>query len=233
MKFKEFLNYIHGELNARNMNYFMDCEYQFIVCETETSRVIKKLTLSQRDFNGQDRAYTSFLKSLEKTVKDALEKYWSVSMRVAIADTFNGHGGNLGFFEMQSPRMTEWKVSDSAKDLIVRALNQIDMGRGYRESRLHRIRRFESVSDATLQGLSDFVNEHGVCDIDVTARTNFGIVRLVQLSMDRNGLYAVSFDGEKIPMKHIRPNALIEMAEQLGVNESRSRRMERRRFGRR
>ena len=91
------------------------------------------------------------------------------------------------------------------------------------------IRHDEAVQDATLKGLSDFVNEHGICDIDVTARTNFGIVRLVHLDTDRNGLYAVTFDGKKIPMKHIRPNALIEMAKQLGVNESRSRRMERRR----
>lgn len=83
------------------------------------------------------------------------------------------------------------------------------------------IRHNESVQDATLQGLFDFVNKHGVCDIDVTARTNFGMVRLVHLGIDRYGLYAVTYDGEKIPMKHIRPNALLEMAEQLGVRESR------------
>lgn len=87
------------------------------------------------------------------------------------------------------------------------------------------IRHNEAVQNATLQGLFDFVNEHGVCDIDVTARTNFGMVRLVHLGMDRNGLYAVTYKGEKIPVKHIRPNALVEMAEQLGVNEGRSRRM--------
>lgn len=86
------------------------------------------------------------------------------------------------------------------------------------------VRHDESVQDATLQGLFDFVNEHGVCDIDVTARTNFGMVRLVNLGIDRNGLYAVTYNGEKIPMKHIRPNALLEMAEQLGVNEGRTRR---------
>lgn len=91
------------------------------------------------------------------------------------------------------------------------------------------IRHDESVQDATLQGLLDFVNEHGVCDIDVTARTNFGMVRLVHLGMDRNGLYAVTFDGKKVPMKHIRPNALIEIADQLGVNEGRSRCFVRRR----
>ena len=95
------------------------------------------------------------------------------------------------------------------------------------------IRHNESIHNATLQGLFDFVNEHGVCDIDVTARTNFGMVRLVHLGIDRDGLYAVSYNGEKIPIKHIRPNALIEMAEQLGVNEGRSRRIEHRRFGRR
>ena len=88
------------------------------------------------------------------------------------------------------------------------------------------VRHDEAVQDATLQGLFDFVNEHGVCDIDVTARTNFGMVRLVNLGIDRNGLYAVTYNGEKIPMKHIRPNALLEMAEQLGVNEGRSRRIE-------
>lgn len=91
------------------------------------------------------------------------------------------------------------------------------------------IRHHESVQNATLQGLFDFVNEHGVCDIDVTARTNFGIVRLVRLGIDSDGLYAVTYEGEKIPMKHIRPNALLEMAEQLGVNEGRSRRFVRRR----
>lgn len=91
------------------------------------------------------------------------------------------------------------------------------------------IRHDESMQDATLQGLFDFVNEHGVCDIDVTARTNFGMVRLVHLGIDRNGLYAVTYDGEKIPMKHIRPNALIEMADQLGVNEGRTHRFVRRR----
>lgn len=95
------------------------------------------------------------------------------------------------------------------------------------------IRHNEAVQNATLQGLFDFVNEHGVCDIDVTARTNFGMARLVHLGMDRNGLYAVTYNGEKIPIKHIRPNALVEMAEQLGVNEGRSRRIEYRRFGRR
>lgn len=95
------------------------------------------------------------------------------------------------------------------------------------------IRHNEAVQNATLQGLFDYVNAHGVCDIDVTARTNFGMVRLVHLGMDRNGLYAVTYNGEKIPVKHIRPNALIEMAEQLGVNEGRSRRIEHRRFGRR
>lgn len=95
------------------------------------------------------------------------------------------------------------------------------------------IRHHESVQNATLQGLFDFVNEHGVCDIDVTARTNFGIVRLVRLGIDSDGLYAVTYEGEKIPMKHIRPNALLEMAEQLGVNEGRSRRIEHRRFVRR
>lgn len=95
------------------------------------------------------------------------------------------------------------------------------------------IRHNEAVQNATLQGLFDFVKEHGVCDIDVTARTNFGMVRLVHLGMDRNGLYAVTYKGEKIPIKHIRPNALVEMAEQLGVNEGRSRRIEYRRFGRR
>ena len=95
------------------------------------------------------------------------------------------------------------------------------------------IRHDESVQNATLQGLFDFVNEHGVCDIDVTARTNFGMVRLVHVGIDRNGLYAVTYDGDKIPMKHIRPNALLEMAEQLGVNESRSRLIERRRLCRR
>ena len=95
------------------------------------------------------------------------------------------------------------------------------------------IRHNEAVQNATLQGLFDFVNEHGVCDIDVTARTNFGIVRLVYLGMDRNGLYAVTYKGEKIPVKHIRPNALVEMAEQLGVNEGRSHHMERRRLCRR
>ena len=91
------------------------------------------------------------------------------------------------------------------------------------------IRHNESIHNATLQGLFDYVNAHGVCDIDVTARTNFGIVRLVHLGMDRNGLYAVTYNGEKIPVKHIRPNALVEMAEQLGVNEGRSRRFVRRR----
>lgn len=95
------------------------------------------------------------------------------------------------------------------------------------------VRHNEFVRNATLQGLFDFVNEHGVCDIDVTARTNFGIVRLVRLGIDSDGLYAVTFGGDKIPMKHIRPNALIKMAEQLGVNESRSLRIEHRRFGRR
>ena len=95
------------------------------------------------------------------------------------------------------------------------------------------IRHNEAVQNATLQGLFDYVNARGVCDIDVTARTNFGIVRLVHLGIDRNGLYAVTYDGDKIPMKHIRPNALIEMAEQLGVNESRSRLIERRRLCRR
>lgn len=91
------------------------------------------------------------------------------------------------------------------------------------------IRHNEAVQNATLQGLFDFVNEHGVCDIDVTARTNFGMVRLVRIGIDREGLYAVTYNGEKVPMKHIRPNALIEMAEQLGVNEGRSRRFVRRR----
>lgn len=91
------------------------------------------------------------------------------------------------------------------------------------------IRHNESIHNATLQGLFDFVNEHGVCDIDVTARTNFGMVRLVRIGIDREGLYAVTYNGEKVPMKHIRPNALIEMAEQLGVNEGRSRRFVRRR----
>lgn len=95
------------------------------------------------------------------------------------------------------------------------------------------IRHNEAVQNATLQGLFDFVNEHGVCDIDVTARTNFGMVRLVRIGIDREGLYAVTYNGEKVPMKHIRPNALIEMAEQLGVNEGRSLRIEHRRFGRR
>lgn len=134
MKFKEFLDFIYRELNARKMDYFMDCEYQFIICEGESSRVIKKLSLSQRDFNAQDKAYKSFLKSLEKTVRDALNTgMWSVTMRVAIADTFNGRGGNLGFLEMQSPRMADWKVSDSTKNFITKALNQIDGGRGRRE----------------------------------------------------------------------------------------------------
>ena len=95
------------------------------------------------------------------------------------------------------------------------------------------IRHNESIHNATLQGLFDFVNEHGVCDIDVTARTNFGMVRLVRIGIDREGLYAVTYNGEKVPMKHIRPNALLEMAEQLDVNESRSCRIEHRRFGRR
>ena len=95
------------------------------------------------------------------------------------------------------------------------------------------IRHNEAVQNATFQGLFDFVNARGVCDIDVTARTNFGIVRLVHVGIDRNGLYAVTYDGDKIPMKHIRPNALLEMAEQLGVNESRSRLIERRRLCRR
>ena len=95
------------------------------------------------------------------------------------------------------------------------------------------IRHNESIHNATLQGLFDFVNEHGVCDIDVTARTNFGIVRLIHLGIDRDGLYAVTYNGEKIPMKHIRPNALVEIANQLGVNEGRSRRIEHLRFGRR
>ena len=95
------------------------------------------------------------------------------------------------------------------------------------------IRHNEAVQNATFQGLFDFVSKHGVCDIDVTARTNFGMVRLVHVGIDRNGLYAVTYDGEKIPMKHIRPNALLEMAEQLGVNEGRSRRIEHRRFVRR
>ena len=91
------------------------------------------------------------------------------------------------------------------------------------------VRHNESVRNATLQGLFDYVNAHGVCDIDVTARTNFGMVRLAHLGIDRNGLYAVTYDGEKIPMKHIRPNALLEIADNLGINECRSRRMERRR----
>lgn len=95
------------------------------------------------------------------------------------------------------------------------------------------IRHNEAVQNATLQGLFDFVNEHGVCDIDVTARTNFGMVRLVRIGIDREGLYAVTYNGEKVPMKHIRPNALLEMAEQLGVNEGRSRHIERRRLCRR
>lgn len=90
------------------------------------------------------------------------------------------------------------------------------------------VRHNESIRKATLQGLFDYVNAHGVCDIDVTARTNFGMVRLVRLGIDSDGLYAVTYDGEKIPMKHIRPNVLIEMAEQLGINECRSRH-----FGRR
>ena len=91
------------------------------------------------------------------------------------------------------------------------------------------VRHNESVRNATLQGLFDYVNAHGVCDIDVTARTNFGIVRLVRLGIDSDGLYAVTYEGEKIPMKHIRPNALLEIADNLGINECRSRRMERRR----
>lgn len=91
------------------------------------------------------------------------------------------------------------------------------------------IRHNEAAQNATLQGLFDFVNEHGVCDIDITARTNFGMVRLVHLGIDRDGLYAVTYKGEKVPMKHIRPNVLLEMAEQLGVRESRSRRVVRRR----
>ena len=95
------------------------------------------------------------------------------------------------------------------------------------------IRHNEAVQNATLQGLFDYVNAHGVCDIDVTARTNFGMVRLVRIGIDREGLYAVTYNGEKIPMKHIRPNALVEIANQLGVNEGRSRRIEHRRFGRR
>ena len=95
------------------------------------------------------------------------------------------------------------------------------------------IRHNEAVQNATLQGLFDFVNEHGVCDIDVTARTNFGMARLIHLGIDRDGLYAVTYNGEKIPMKHIRPNALVEIANQLGVNEGRSRLMERRRKRRR
>lgn len=84
------------------------------------------------------------------------------------------------------------------------------------------VRHNESVRNATLQGLFDYVNAHGVCDIDVTARTNFGMVRLVRLGIDSDGLYAVTYDGEKIPMKHIRPNALLEIADKLGINECRS-----------
>ena len=95
------------------------------------------------------------------------------------------------------------------------------------------VRHNESVRNATLQGLFDFVNAHGVCDIDVTARTNFGMVRLVHLGIDRNGLYAVTYEGDKIPMKHIRPNALLEIADKLGINECRSHHIVRRRFGRR
>lgn len=84
------------------------------------------------------------------------------------------------------------------------------------------IRHHESIRKATLQGLFDYVNAHGVCDIDVTARTNFGMVRLVRLGIDSDGLYAVTYEGEKIPMKHIRPNALLEIADNLGINECRS-----------
>lgn len=224
MKFKEFLDFIYRELNARKMDYFMDCEYQFIVCEGESSRVIKKLSLSQRDFNAQDKAYKSFLKSLEKTVRDALNTgMWSVTMRVAIADTFNGRGGNLGFFEMQSPRMADWKVSDSTKNFIIKALNQIDGGRGRRECVVKTLRKCENAGDATLMGLCKFVRSHGQCDIDVTGRSNFGIEHYVLVGIDKSGLFCITDKGEKVVAKHIRPSVFVEIASQLGVHECKTR----------
>jgi len=226
MKFKEFLDFIYRELNARKMDYFMDCEYQFIVCEGESSRVIKKLSLSQRDFNAQDKAYKSFLKSLEKTVRDALNTgMWSVTMRVAIADTFNGRGGNLGFFEMQSPRMSDWKVSDSTKNFITKALNQIDGGRGRRECAVKTgtIRKCESAGDATLMGLCKFVRSYGQCYIDVMGRSNFGIDHYVQIGIDKSGLFCITDKGEKVVAKHIRPSVFVKIADQLGVHERKTR----------
>lgn len=88
-----------------------------------------------------------------------------------------------------------------------------------RTNRKTQATRMES-KNATLQGLVEFLKNKGACDIDVTARTNYGTKHLVSIGFGRDGIYCAAEDSDIISIKDIRPNALVEIADQLGVEES-------------
>ncbi len=93
----------------------------------------------------------------------------------------------------------------------------------FRKVHVGTVRKCESAGDATLMGLCNFVRSHGQCDIDVTGRSNFGMDHYVQIGIDNSGLFCITDKGEKVVAKHIRPAVLVEIADQLGVHERRTR----------
>ena len=69
--------------------------------------------------------------------------------------------------------------------------------------------------------LYDFIGSRGPLDIDVVARTNYGMQRLVKIGKDAKNIYCITDTKRKIYLTEIRPDVLSEIAEQLGIEEKR------------
>lgn len=69
--------------------------------------------------------------------------------------------------------------------------------------------------------LYDFIGSRGPLDIDVVARTNYGMQRLVKIGKDAKNIYCITDTKRRIYLTEIRPDVLSEIAEQLGIEEKR------------
>lgn len=69
--------------------------------------------------------------------------------------------------------------------------------------------------------LYDFIGSRGPLDIDVVARTNYGMQRLVKIGKDAKNIYCITDTKRKIYLTEIRPDVLSDIAEQLGIEEKR------------
>lgn len=69
--------------------------------------------------------------------------------------------------------------------------------------------------------LYDFIGSRGTLDIDVVARTNYGMQRLVKIGKDAKNIYCITDTKRKIYLTEIRPDVLSDIAEQLGIEEKR------------